>query len=217
MNIEQLSIFLRYAFDHCVKEVFVEFVPVERITGQVLADAIISHLTAWSLSLADLRGQWYGGSSNMAGARSGCKSIVQLQAPMAIYSHCAAHQLNLAVASAWNIESTLGEIARFFKFSPKWQHFLDRAIDQVIPWTKKKLKNAGHIRWIGRIDSYAIHTVMQAMSCPSQFRELGTNWNWDGETLMKADGFFYQLECSTFLVCFKILLEVLSYLRSLTL
>lgn len=76
MNIEQLSICLRYVFDNCVKEVFIEFVPVEKITGQVLADAIISHLTVWGLSLADLRGQCYDGSSNMAGARSGCKSIV---------------------------------------------------------------------------------------------------------------------------------------------
>ena len=63
---------------------------------------------------------------------------------MAIYSHSAAHQLNLAVVSACNIqdfkntESTLGEIARFFKFSPKREHFLERAIDQVIPQTKKK-------------------------------------------------------------------------------
>lgn len=112
-----------------------------QLTGQVLADAIISHLTDWGLSLADLQGQCYDSSSNMAGPRSGCKAIVQQQAPMAIYSHCAAHQLNFAVVSACNIhdfkstESTLREIARFFKFSPKRQHFLDRAIDRAIPHT----------------------------------------------------------------------------------
>jgi len=55
------------------------------------------------------------------------------------------------------------------------------------------------------------------MSCPSQFTELGTDWSWDGETLTKANEFLYQLESSSFLVYFKILLEILSYLRSLTL
>ncbi len=56
----------------------------------------------------------------------------------------------------------------------------------------------------------------QAIVCPSQFENLGTDRNWDGETLKKANGFLHQLECSS-LVCFKILLEVLSGLRELTL
>ena len=44
---------------------------------------------------------------------------------MAIYMHCAAHQLNLAVVSACkiqafkNTETCIGDIARFFKFSAK--------------------------------------------------------------------------------------------------
>ena len=76
-NKEQISICLRYVFDNHVKEVFTDFVPVERITGEVLADAIIGRLTTWGLSLADLRGQCYDGSSNLSGARSGCRSIVQ--------------------------------------------------------------------------------------------------------------------------------------------
>ena len=146
-NKEQLSVCLRYVFDICVKEVFTDFVLIERITGEVIADAIICRLKAWGLSLADLRGQCYDGSSNMAGARSGCKSIVQQQAPMAIYSHCAAHQLNLAVVSACkiqafqNTESCIGEMARFFKFSAKRQRLLDRALDIVTPVTHaKKLK-----------------------------------------------------------------------------
>ena len=41
----------------------------------------------------------------MSGAVSGCKSIVQQEAPLALYVHCAAHRLNLAVVSACNIQS----------------------------------------------------------------------------------------------------------------
>ena len=92
-NKEQLSILLRCALDGCVKEVFMDFVFVDRITGSVIAEAILQCLSQWNLSLANLRGQYYDGSSNMTGARSGCKAKILQEAPMAVYTHCATHQL----------------------------------------------------------------------------------------------------------------------------
>ena len=80
----------------------------------------------------------------MSGARSGCKSIVQQEAPLAMYYHCAAHHLNLAVVSACSIQafknakSYVGEIARFFNFSAKRQHMLDVAIDSCNSTPKAK-------------------------------------------------------------------------------
>ena len=107
---------------------------------------------------------------------------------MAIYSHCAAHQLNLAVVSACKVEAfkstelTIGEIAQFSSTQQKGSVFLDRGMDLVAPGTcAKKLKDACHTRWIECIDSYtvflellpAVHTVLQAMTCPREFTELG--------------------------------------------
>ena len=77
----------------------------------------------YTLSLTGMRGQCYDGASNMSGARSDCKSIVQQETPPAMYYHCVAHCLNLAVVSACNIQafknaaSYVGKIARFFNFS----------------------------------------------------------------------------------------------------
>ena len=116
-------------------------------------------------------------------------------------------------------------MSRFFHFSAKRQHLLYRDIDVIMPAaTSKKLKNACQTRSVQRIDSYfvflellpTVHMTLQAIACPSQFETLSTDWNWDGETLTKANGYIHQLECSSFLVCFKILLKVLSYLRGLT-
>ena len=39
----------------------------------------------------------------MAGAKSGCRTIIQEQAPMAMYTHCAAHHLNLLIVAACKI------------------------------------------------------------------------------------------------------------------
>ena len=229
-NKEQLSISLRYALNGSVKEIFMDFVPVARITGSTIAEAILDHLSLWKLPLANLRGQCYDGSSNMAGARSGYKAIILQQAPMALYTHCAAHQLNLAVVAACSIqvfknaESYIGEMARFFKFSAKRQALLDKAMDTTNPAPKaKKLKDACRTRWIERIDLYivflelipAVHKTLQAMTSPVDFSDLG-DWSWDSETVTKASGFLYQLESSSFLITFIILLEVLSNLRGLT-
>lgn len=48
---------------------------------------------------------------------------------------------------------------------------------------------------------------------PRTFQELGNNWNWVGKTVTKANGFL----SSSFLICVKILLKILAYLREITL
>ena len=57
------------------------------------------------MPIANLRGQCYDGASNMSGARGGCKSIVIREAPKAIYVHCAAHRLNLAVVMGCELQA----------------------------------------------------------------------------------------------------------------
>ena len=167
----------------------------------------------------------------MAGARSGCSAIIREKVPLAQYHHCAAHRLNLAIVSACkiaafrNTESYIGEMARFFKFSAKRQRLLDAAIQRECPGAHaKKLKDSCRTRWIEHIDSYAVFLellpavliTLQAMVCPVYFEDLGTDWNWDGETVVKANGFVHQLESSSFIVCFQILLESLTHLRGLS-
>ena len=121
----------------------------------------------------------------------------------------------------------LVKLPDFFRFSPKRQRYLERAIDLVCPdATAKKLKDACRTRWIERIDSYAVflelfpavHACLQAMIVPTHHfhTAAGGNWNWDGETLTKANGFLYQLQSSSFLLCFKILLEFFTVLRCLS-
>lgn len=133
-NHKELSLVFRYVLNEEIKEVFVDFLQVERITGRVLGEAILSWLKAHGVSPADMRGQCYD-ASHMSGARSGVKAVVLEEAPKALYYHCAAHRLNLSVVSACSIqafknaESYIGEITRFFSYSAKRQRLLDASID----------------------------------------------------------------------------------------
>ena len=164
-------------------------------------------------------------------AGQGVWQIIQQKAPKAVYFHCASHRLNLAIVSACsisafkNVESYIGEIASFFYYSAKRQRFLDTCMEKVLPEVKaKKLKDACRTRWVERIDSYiafldlllAVHRTLSAMVNPNELPELRTNWAWDGETITKANGFLHQLQSSSFLICFKVLLEVMCCLRGLT-
>ena len=76
-NKEELSLSLRFVLDGAVKEVFVDFVEVERITGQVLAQTILMWLSKHGLSPTDIRGQCYDGASNV---RSGIRMQVHCSA-----------------------------------------------------------------------------------------------------------------------------------------
>ena len=218
-NKEQLSLSVRYVTDETVREMFLDFVEVERITGKALSDAIVHWLDVNELPVANMRGQCYDGASNMSGSRSGCQAILQQQAPRAVYVHCSSHKLNLAIVSACkissfkNTESYLGEISRFFAYSAKRQRLLDKAVESVESSSKaKKLKDVCRTRWVQRIDSYivfeellpAVHKALKAMVCPNEYPELGADWAWDGDTITKAYGFLYQLESPTFLISFKI-------------
>lgn len=205
-NKEELSLVLRYIFNNEIKEVFVDFIQVGRITGEVLGSTIVDWLSKHNLSLAYMRGQCYDGASNMSGARSGCQAFIQQSAPLAQYFHCASHRLNLAVVSACkipalkNAESYIGEIARFFGFSPKRQRLLEKAIDKQEPAPRAmKLKDACRTRWVERIEAYAtflelllpLHASLQAMVHPSLHSDLGVDWSWDGETVSRANGFLF--------------------------
>ena len=177
-NKEQLSLSLRYVTDENVREMFLDFIKIERITGQALSDAILHWLEENGLQVADMRGQCYDGDSSMCGSWAGCQALIQKEAPKAIYVHCSSHKLNLAIVSACKIsafknnELYIGEISRFFAYSTKKQRLLDKAIESTEPSTRvKKLKDVCRIHWIQRIDSYivfeellpAVHTALKAM------------------------------------------------------
>ena len=73
----------------------------------------------------------------MAGTKSGCKALVREQAPMALYTHCTI-VATCKVQAFRNAESCIGEMARFFKFSPKRQCLFDKVMESMNPSPKAK-------------------------------------------------------------------------------
>lgn len=229
-NVEQLSIVIRFVQvgSKEIREEFLDFVTVERTTGNSISSALLSWLEAHGLDIALCRGQGYDGASCMSSSNVGVQANICRISPLALYTHCQSHQLNLCVVKACSISQirnangVISEIAKFFNYSPKRQRFFEHVIDTVLPQEKRvKLKDLCRTRWVQRIDSYlifydlylaVIKTMESISSCSSEYGD----WCWDSETLTKADGFLHQVTSFEFLISFSITMRIFSTIRSLT-
>ena len=133
-NREQLPVISRYVdrggeiqkrFIHCDTG----------LTGNALKDKILSFLlNELQLDLSHCRGQCYDGAGNMAGKFSGLSSRIIALNPLALYTHCSSHRVNLCLASSCQIQSVrtmmgnVTKISNFFKNSPKRQLLLDKMV-----------------------------------------------------------------------------------------
>ena len=131
-NLEQLSVVIRFVDgDKQIREEFLGFITVERITGEALSTALLSWLEEHEI---DIRGQGYDGASSMSSNSVGVQARIRQVCPLALYTHCQSHQLNLCIVKACsvphirNANGVLSEIAKFFNYSPKRQRFFERVI-----------------------------------------------------------------------------------------
>ncbi|KAL4090644.1 hypothetical protein QTP88_025438 [Uroleucon formosanum] len=103
-NKEQLTLCVRYIDDqNNLCEDFLKYVNIDSLTGASLSSAILNGLTSCGVQCDFLFGQGHDGASNMSGKFRGVQAIICEKYPQALYVHCAAHSLNLAVSSASSI------------------------------------------------------------------------------------------------------------------
>ncbi|KAL4154001.1 hypothetical protein QTP88_001834 [Uroleucon formosanum] len=143
-RVEQLSLCVRYLDNnlniekneinnYVLKENFLQFVPVNSTTGQNLATVILVTLKILS--------------------------VIREVHPAALYVHCSAHSLNLALAHSSNIYhirnciGTIKSVENFIKISVKRTELLKNKIKEFLPQTKwTKLTSMCETRWVENHD-----------------------------------------------------------------
>lgn len=120
---------------------------------------VFSGLKSCGINCKYLIGQGYDDASNMSGKYKRVQAIVREQYPKAIYVHCAAHTLNLAVSKASNIQpiknclSIIEKLNNFFN-TPKRNDVLLNCIKNANETPNAKtLKRLCATRWIQRYDA----------------------------------------------------------------
>ena len=143
-NNEQLSLSVRYVKEGQVRESFLGFFElVEGMTGEAIATTIEAALADCHLDPTKIRGQAYDGAGSMSGRYKGCAAVIQQKYPLAIYSHCCSHVLNLAVVKACsliqvqNLFGVMEKVYRFFDNHPKRQYTLNKFCEK----SSSKLKS----------------------------------------------------------------------------
>ncbi|KAJ8885506.1 hypothetical protein PR048_011704 [Dryococelus australis] len=135
-NTEQLAVCVRYVKEgqpSIICEHFLCFTHIHDLTGEGIAGALISTLETCNIDKYIMRGQGYDGAACMSGIIRGTQSYIQSQVPEAIYVHCAAHSLNLAIYDTHthkSIRNCLGTVEKIYTFfnTPKRQHLLQNIL-----------------------------------------------------------------------------------------
>ena len=113
--------------------------------------------------MKNCRGQGHDGGSSISSAARGTQGFIRQKSPKAVYTHCNAHCLNLAIVHSCNIPmirnviGTLNEICSFFNFSPKWHELLAAVINNVYPNTRRiTLINLCCTHWVERHEAFEV-------------------------------------------------------------
>ena len=110
-----------------------DFIGLYEVDGIDANSLVHDTLLRMGLSLSQCRGQCYDGASNMSGSKGGVAAQLLAEEKRAVYTHCYAHALNLAVGRTIK-ESKICcdaldvafEITKLIKFSPKRNAAFDR-------------------------------------------------------------------------------------------
>ncbi|XP_033225358.1 zinc finger MYM-type protein 1-like [Belonocnema kinseyi] len=141
-TIEQVTLCIRYVSEkneghHIVCEDFLRFIPTDTTTGQGFDEA-----------------------SNMSGQYKRVQAIIRNNyAPHALYVHCAAHSLNLAISITSNvpaIRDCLGTLENVYNFlhTPKRKPILENTIEESDETLRtKSLKRLNLTRWVSKYEA----------------------------------------------------------------
>ena len=83
-----------------VRKEFLGIVQANSTTGQAEAERFLEIQQGYGLDIDRMRAQGHGGAANTAGIHRGIQAIIRHCVPDAVYVHCKAHSLNLAIGHA---------------------------------------------------------------------------------------------------------------------
>ena len=171
-NQDILSLCLRFVDqsspnDPHVKECLINFMHLERINATMISRKILESLSNPSISLdpSNIRGQAYDGASVMSSGKEGVQAKIKEISPLALFTHCYAHCLNLSIAASCklsemrNLIGLINEAYLFLNNSPKRQQLFELTLKEYLSENShSKLPSLCKTRWVER------HTCLDLFS-----------------------------------------------------
>ena len=153
-RIEQVSICLRYVLAGETLETFIGFFCTSSTEGIVLLELLKKVIAEHGLKLEHIVGECFDGASNMSGIHKGVAARMKECCPRAVYVHCYAHVLNLALQDTMseieplrNALGTLQSLYNFLEASPKRHAVFSSVKVDGNFITNLTLKSMSETRW----------------------------------------------------------------------
>jgi len=234
-NVEHLALCIRF-FDHklkAIREEFLAFLPLVRITGEAISTVILEFLSKNQIPTSNMRGQGYDGASNMSSDSVGVQARIKQAAPLATYVHCNGHSLNLVISKSCklppvrNVLDRMQSCSKFFLYSPKRMGVLELIIKQnMVDETRRKpLLDVCRTRWAERQSAYqhfyqAYVFITEALELIGYKRHLekygATYSDWDTTSRSDAQQLLAGITNFEFIVVFLTVYQYLSHLAGIT-
>lgn len=153
----------------------------------------------------------------MSGQFNGAQTHIRTTYPKAIYVHCAAHSLNLAVSTACNIQpirNCLGIIEKLYIFfnTPKRHNVLLSCIENSNTDIKiKSLKRLCATRWVQRYD--AVHDFVELFDFILEALELISDWKDSSETAIEANMLIKSIDSEFIVSVYVVKVNIIIYYK----
>ena len=217
---EQLTIVLRYVDPEkaSIHEHFLTYVEAKSLDAESLTAYILKTLHDLKLDPTRIVSQGYDGASVMSGICNGVQQRIREVAPHAVYIHCYAHNLNLALVDCVKGNSDARE---FFSLIQALYVFISSSKAHTIYIEKQKLQPDKQIRQLQRlVDTrwacsynainalcYTFDAVISTLECVG--RE-------NNDRAVEAKGLLHQINCFKFLILLIMFDRIFSTVHSLS-
>ena len=209
---EQTTIILRMViFDgtkFVVKERFLQFSDCSKKTGEAITALILDVLSKHGILITFCRGQGYDNCSNMKGLYGGVQALILKENPLAKFSPCACHSLNLcgvhAAESCTDAKTFFGfaqGLYNVFSCSPQRWEILQNIVGC-------SLHSMSQTRWSARLDS--IRPVVEHYPKIIKALEDVKNLNLTSECLSRVNGILAYMKTFKCLLLSHIWLKILT-------
>ena len=215
--------------DPHIKECFIGFIHLDRTNATTISNKILECISEAPVSLDPslIRGQAYDGAAVMSSDKAGVQAKVKEISPLAVYTHCYAHCLNLSIASTCNLQEVrnlvgiINEAYLFMHNSPKRQLMFQLTMSYHLPDSShSKLPGLCKTRWVERHTCFEVFfvTFLDAIVSPHEYPELVSSsgsWDWDRDTIVKAQGMKSALSSFQTIAVFIITKNILDMVKAL--
>ena len=219
---EQMAIVLRYVDIETgsILERFLTYVEVVSLDAQGLSTYILDTLKHFGLDSTCIVSQGYDGASVMSGKCSGVQQRIKEVAPQALYVHCYAHCLNLAlvdttrsIADASEFFALMETLYVFMSSSKSHDIYLQKQNELHPSKQLRRLQRLSDTRWACRY--FAVDAVCCTFDSLLAALEAITEWE-NREKAVEAKGILLQVRSFKFLILLVIFSRILSCTKSLS-